>query len=231
MTVLPRTIAIDGPAASGKSVLAERLAARLGYFYFDTGLMYRAVTYEALARGTAIADENAVTQLAESIEINVLSADHQGKLCRVFVDGHEISAQLQRPEVDRNVSAVSAYAGVRRALTAQQRRIAERGCIIMAGRDIGTVVLPDAECKIFLTASADARARRRTADRLARGQQVTLEQMRDEIIKRDAIDSSRSVAPLRPADDAISLDNSDLTIDETVARALEIVNERARHVA
>ncbi len=231
MTVLPRTIAIDGPAASGKSVLAERLAARLGYFYFDTGLMYRAVTYEALARGTAIADENAVTQLAESIEINVLSADHQGKLCRVFVDGHEISAQLQRPEVDRNVSAVSAYAGVRRALTTQQRRIAERGCIIMAGRDIGTVVLPDAECKIFLTASADARARRRTADRLARGQQVTLEQMRDEIIKRDAIDSSRSVAPLRPADDAISLDNSDLTIDETVARALEIVNECARHVA
>ncbi len=231
MTVLPRTIAIDGPAASGKSVLAERLAARLGYFYLDTGLMYRAVTYEALARGTAIADENAVTQLAESIEINVLSADHQGKLCRVFVDGHEISAQLQRPEVDRNVSAVSAYAGVRRALTTQQRRIAERGCIIMAGRDIGTVVLPDAECKIFLTASADARARRRTADRLARGQQVTLEQMRDEIIKRDAIDSSRSVAPLRPADDAISLDNSDLTIDETVARALEIVNECARHVA
>jgi len=231
MTILPLTITIDGPAASGKSVLAERLAARLGYFYFDTGLMYRAVTNEALARGTAIADENAVTQLAESIEINVLPADHQGELCRVFVDGREISAQLQRPEVDRNVSAVSAYPGVRRALTAQQRRIAERGCIIMAGRDIGTVVLPDAECKIFLTASADARARRRTADRRARGQQVTLEQMRDEIIKRDAIDSSRSVAPLRPADDAISLDNSDLTIDETVARALEIVNECARHVA
>lgn len=231
MTLLPLTIAIDGPAASGKSVLAERLAARLGYFYFDTGLMYRAVTNEALVRGVAIEDENAVTQIAESVEINVLPADHQGELCRVFVDGREVSAQLQRPEVDRNVSAVSAYAGVRRALTAQQRRIAERGCIIMAGRDIGTVVLPDAKCKIFLTASVEARARRRMADRLARGQAVTLQQMRDEILKRDRIDSSRSVAPLRPADDAIQLDNSELTIDETVTRALEIVNQCARDVA
>lgn len=226
---LPRTIAIDGPAASGKSVLAEKLATRLDYLYFDTGLMYRAVTNEALLRKLAIQDEAAVTQIAQEIEINVLPADTQdGKQFTVTVNGRDVSWQLRRPEVDRNVSAVSAYAGVRRSMTEQQRRIAERGNIIMAGRDIGTVVLPDAECKIFLTASVDARARRRMADRLSRGQQVTPEQMRDEILKRDAIDSSRSVAPLRAAADAIHLDNSEMTIDETVACALEIVMQRAQ---
>jgi CMP/dCMP kinase len=228
---LPRTIAIDGPAASGKSVLAEELAAHLNYFYFDTGLMYRAVTNEALTRDIAIMDEAAVTKLAEAMQINVAPADHHGDLCRVTVDGRDVSQQLHRPEVERNVSAVSAYAGVRRAMTEQQRRIAERGNIIMAGRDIGTVVLPYAECKIFLTASVEARARRRMADRLARGQQVTLEQMRDEIALRDAIDSSRSVAPLRPADDAVHLDNSDLSIDETIERAFEIVTRRAQALA
>lgn len=227
MSRLPRTIAIDGPAASGKSALAEQLAARLGYFYLDTGLMYRAVTNEALARAIPIESENAVTQLAETIQINVLPGDKvSAQHFTVTVDGRDVSAELHRPEVDRNVSAVSAYAGVRRAMTAQQQRIAERGQIIMAGRDIGTVVLPNADCKIFLTASVDARARRRMADRLARGQQVTLEQMRDEIEQRDAIDSSRSVAPLRAADDAMELDNSDLTLDETVARALEIIGAR-----
>ena len=227
MSLHSRAIAIDGPAASGKSALAEQLAARLGYFYLDTGLMYRAVTHQALARAIPIQDEQAVTQLAERMRINALPpADGATHSFSVTVDGHDISTQLHRPEVDRNVSAVSAYAGVRRAMTAQQQRIAERGCIIMAGRDIGTVVLPNADCKIFLTASVEARARRRMADRLARGQQVTWEQMRDEILSRDAIDSSRSVAPLRAAADAIYLDNSALTLAETVTRALEIIRAR-----
>lgn len=219
---LPQTIAIDGPAASGKSVLAQKLAAALGYFYFDTGLMYRAVTNEALWRGVSVQDESAVTRLAQQVEINVLPATDQ-TLCVVTVDGRDVSAELARPEVDRNVSAISTYPGVRDAMTEQQRRIARRGSMIMAGRDIGTVVLPDAGCKIFLTASVESRARRRTSDRLARGQHVTLEQMREEILRRDQADSSRSVAPLRPADDAVLLDNSDLTIDETVQRALEII--------
>jgi len=227
MSLHSRAIAIDGPAASGKSALAEQLAARLGYFYLDTGLMYRAVTHQALARAIPIQDEQAVTQLAERMRINALPpADGATHSFSVTVDGHDISTQLHRPEVDRNVSAVSAYAGVRRAMTAQQQRIAERGAIIMAGRDIGTVVLPNADCKIFLTASVEARARRRMADRLARGQQVTWEQMRDEILSRDAIDSSRSVAPLRAAADAIYLDNSALTLAETVTRALEIIRAR-----
>lgn len=230
MSHLPRTIAIDGPAASGKSVLAERLAAALGYFYFDTGLMYRAVTEQALALDILIEDQDAVTRLAESIEINVLPAqDYRG--CVVLVDGRDVTARLHRPEVDRNVSAVSAYAGVRHAMTEQQRRIAAQGSIIMAGRDIGTVVLPNAECKIFLTASVEARAMRRMQDRLARGQDVTLDEMRQEIIRRDGFDSSRSVAPLRAADDAVQLDNTDLSIDETVRRALAIVQQSARIAA
>lgn len=223
MSTLPRTIAIDGPAASGKSVLAEHLAAALGYFYFDTGLMYRAVTNETLQRGIPVQNETAVTALAEALEINVLPAA-DGSLCKVIVDGRDVSSELSRPEVDRNVSTVSAYAVVRHVMAEQQRRIAQRGNIIMAGRDIGTVVLPDADCKIFLTASVDARARRRTQDRLARGQHVTFEQMREELIRRDGVDSSRSVAPLRPADDAVHLDNSDMTIDETMARVLAVLH-------
>lgn len=225
MSSFPRTIAIDGPAASGKSVLAEKLADALGYFYLDTGLMYRAVTNEALTRGIPISAQDAVTQLAETIEINVAPVNHHSV---VTVNGRDVSNQLHRPEVDRNVSAVSAYAGVRKAMTQQQRRIAARGDVILAGRDIGTVVLPNADCKIFLTASVDARARRRMQDRLARGQKVALEEMRQEILKRDELDSSRTVAPLRAADDAVILDNSDLTIDETVARVLDILRAAAR---
>ena len=225
MSSFPHTIAIDGPAASGKSVLAEKLADALGYFYLDTGLMYRAVTNEALTRGIPISAQDAVTQLAETIEINVAPVNHHSV---VTVNGRDVSNQLHRPEVDRNVSAVSAYAGVRKAMTQQQRRIAARGDVILAGRDIGTVVLPNADCKIFLTASVDARARRRMQDRLARGQKVTLEEMRQEILKRDELDSSRTVAPLRAADDAVILDNSDLTIDETVARVLDILRAAAR---
>lgn len=224
--MLPRTITIDGPAAAGKSALASRLADLLGYFYFDTGLMYRAVTNAALERGIAINHEAAVTELATAMEINVMpTSDHT--LCKVSVDGRDVSAELYRPDVDRNVSAVSAYAGVRDAMTRQQRRIAERGKIIMAGRDIGTVVLPDAECKIFLTASLDARARRRMEDRLRRGQKVTPEEMREEILRRDGFDSSRTFAPLRAADDAVHLDNSNLTIEETVAKAIAIIRAHA----
>ena len=228
---LPRLIAIDGPAASGKSILAQRLAARLGYFYLDTGLMYRAVTNEALEREISVNDEAALTRLAESIEINVLPAADDGTSFVVTVNGRDVSLQLHRPQVDRNVSLVATYARVRSAMVAQQRRIAERGKLIMAGRDIGTVVLPDAECKIFLTASVDARARRRKADRLARGQAVTLDNMRDEILLRDEMDSSRTVSPLRCAEDAFTLDNSDLTIEETVGRALEITYECAKKLA
>lgn len=232
MHILPRIIAIDGPAASGKSTLAERLAARLGYFNFDTGVMYRAVTYAALQNGLPVEDEAKVTALAESLQIDVLPATHtDGRPCTVLVDGIDVTWAIRQPEVDRNVSPVSTYAGVRQAMTAQQRRIAERGQIIMAGRDIGTVVVPHAECKIFLTASLEARAIRRMLDRQRQGRAVALEQMRDEILKRDQIDSRRAIAPLRAADDAIWLDNSDLSLDQTVDCALEIIYRRAHELA
>lgn len=230
--VLPHTVAIDGPAASGKSTLSERLAELLGYFTFDTGVMYRAATFAALERGVPVHDETAVTRLAQSLEINVMPpADGGAGQCVVTLDGRDVSSEIHFPAVDRNVSVVSTYPGVRQAMTAQQRKIAARGRTIMAGRDIGTVVVPDAECKIFLTASVDARAQRRMLDRQQMGQSVSLDQMRQEIAQRDELDSTRTLAPLRRAPDAILLDNTCLTFDETVQRALEIIQHRARELA
>jgi cytidylate kinase len=159
---LPSVIAIDGPAASGKSTLARLLAEELGYLYFDTGVMYRAVTWIALQRNLVIEDEAAITSLAQSIPIDVRPPSKQdGRAYDVWVEGQDITWQIRRPEVDANVSPVSAYAGVRQALSAQQRRIGQRGRVVMVGRDIGTVVLPEAGLKIYLDASAEERARRR----------------------------------------------------------------------
>jgi CMP/dCMP kinase len=222
--MLPSTIAIDGPAASGKSTLGELLAKRLDYLYFDTGVMYRAVTFEALRRGTRIEDEDAVGKLAEDIRIDLREPTiSDGRQFTVTIDGRDATWEIRRPEVDANVSVVSAYAGVREAMTWQQRRIAERGRIIMAGRDIGTVVLPDANLKIYLDASLDERARRRQRERAAQGRQFTFDEIRTEIERRDNIDTTRSVAPLKQAEDAICLDNTGLTIEQTVDQAIEIV--------
>jgi cytidylate kinase len=182
------------------------------------------VTLAALNGGVAITDEDAVTRLAETSEINVAPAARaNGHSSTVTVNDEDVTDLLRAPEVDRNVSRVSAYPGVRRAMTDQQRRIAARGGVIVAGRDIGTVVLPDAGCKIFLTATPEARARRRMLDRQADGQPVTLDEMIAEIDARDRADSTRAHAPLRAAEDAVWLDNSALSIEETVTRALEIV--------
>ncbi len=225
--MIPSTIAIDGPAASGKSTLGELLAQRLDYFYFDTGIMYRAVTWAALERGIPIPDESAVTRLSESIHIDVMPPTvEDGRQFTVTVDGEDATWEIRRPEVDANVSPVAAYPGVREAMNPQFRRIAERGCIIMAGRDIGTVVLPNADLKIYLDATVEARARRRQAEREAQGRHISFEQMKLEIERRDIIDSTRPVAPLRRAPDAVYLDNTGLTIAEMVEKALEIINQR-----
>ena len=151
----PNIIAIDGPAASGKSTLGRRLADSLGYLFFDTGVMYRAVTWIALQRGLNVRDEAAVTDLAEKIQIDVSPASKpDGRVCDVIVEGKDVTWETRRPEVDANVSIVSAYRGVRSAMSKQQRRIGQRGRAIMVGRDIGTVVLPEADLKIYLDASA-----------------------------------------------------------------------------
>jgi cytidylate kinase len=217
----PRMITIDGPASAGKSTLGERLAAALGYLYFDTGVMYRAVTWEALRLGIPIGDEPAVTALAERLTIDVARAGvDDGRQYDVLVDGVDVTWEIRRPEVDAQVSPVSTYAGVRRALTAQQRAIGLRGEVVMVGRDIGTVVLPEAELKVYLDASPEERARRRLAEMLARGVQTDYDTVLEIIRTRDRIDSGRAVAPLRPAADAICLVNDEMTIEQEVAYLL-----------
>lgn len=223
MTRPPSTIAIDGPAASGKSTLGLRLARALDYLFFDTGVMYRAVTWLALDRGLNVSDEAAVTALAEDTPIEVAPASRQdGRTCDVIVDGRDITWETRLPDVEKNVSLVSAYRGVRAALTQQQRRIGQRGRIVMVGRDIGTVVLPDADLKIYLVATAEERARRRYEEIVARGGNADYQQILAKVIERDRIDTNRDVAPLRPADDAVLLNSDKLSADEVFEKALAL---------
>lgn len=215
MTSLPPSIiAIDGPAASGKSTIGKRLAEELGYLFFDTGVMYRAITWIALRGGIEVSDESAITRLAEETYIDVRPASQPDRACDVFVGITDITWETRRPEVDANVSLVSAYAGVRRALSAQQRRIGQRGRVVMVGRDIGTVVLPEADLKIYLDASAEERARRRFDEIVARGEKADYDEILSKVRARDRIDSTRAVAPLRPADDALILDSDHLNADQ-----------------
>jgi cytidylate kinase len=215
----PSIIAIDGPAASGKSTIGRRLADALGYIFFDTGVMYRAVTWLALQRGLDVRDEAAITRLAEETEIEILPPSKaDGRPCDVVVNGQDITWETRRPEVDANVSIVSAYAGVRKALSAQQRRIGLRGRVVMVGRDIGTVVLPEADLKIYLDASAEERARRRYEEIRARGGEAVYEEILARVQERDRIDSSRSIAPLRPAEDAVIIDTDHLSSDQVFER-------------
>jgi len=216
-------IAIDGPAASGKSTLGFRLAEALGYLYFDTGLMYRAITWLALDRDVPIKDEAAVTRLSEETPIDVCSPSlADGRPCDVVVDGQDITWEIRKPDVEANVSVVSAYQGVRKALTLQQRRIGLRGQVVMVGRDIGTVVLPDADLKIYLDASAEERARRRHQEIIARGGKVNYADVLVTVIERDRIDSPRAIAPLRPAPDAVILDSDHLDADEVFEKAFDL---------
>lgn len=221
---IPSSIAIDGPASSGKSTLGKSLADTLGYLFFDTGVMYRAITWVTLERGIGISDEMGVTALAEQIEIDIRPPSvGDGRNCDILVDGQDITWNIRRPEVDANVSPVSAYRGVRQALTLQQRRIGLRGRVVMVGRDIGTVVMPDADLKIYLDASAEERARRRYQEVLHRGQPADYEEILVSIRRRDQIDSTRAVAPLRPAEDAVILDSDCMDANQVLERVKELV--------
>ncbi len=220
----PSVITIDGPAASGKSTIGQLLAQALGYLYFDTGVMYRAVTLAALRRGVDPADEEAVTRLAGQIRIDVIPPTvADGRQYTVLVDGEDVTWDLRLPEVDANVSPVSAYPGVRAALLEQQRRIAAGGRVVMVGRDIGTVVLPDAGLKIYLDASLEERARRRCEEMRARGQPTDYEKVLAAMRRRDQIDSQRAAAPLRPAEDAIVVDSTTMDVNAVLARVLALV--------
>lgn len=222
----PATIAIDGPAASGKSTVGCLLAERLGYVYFDTGVMYRAVTWAALDRGVAIEDEDGVTALAQELHIQVTRPTvDDGRQYTVLADGQDVTWAIRAPAVDNGVSPVSAYEGVRAALTAQQRRIARQGEIVMVGRDIGTVVLPDADLKVYLDATLDERVERRYREVQARGGGADYEAVRETVRGRDEIDSSRALAPLKPADDAVVIDTTPLDVDQVLARVQALVDE------
>lgn len=208
-------IAIDGPAASGKSTLGKKLAERLGYLYLDTGVMYRAITWMALKKGIPLDDEGAVTHLAQTTHIDIQPASiADGRDATILADGEDVTWEIRKPEVDANVSLVSSYAGVRKALSEQQRRLGTKGRIVMVGRDIGTVVLPNADLKIFLDASVEERARRRYLEKVRRGENATYTSVLEAMITRDEIDSSRALAPLKPAEDAHILNTDGMEADE-----------------
>jgi cytidylate kinase len=225
--ITPHVITIDGPAASGKSTVGKAVADRLGYLYFDTGAMYRAVTWLALARGVSVTDEASVTALAEAAAIDVEPVEEEdGRQYTVLVDGADVTWAIREPAIAGKVSQVSAYPGVRTALVVQQRRLAARGRIVMVGRDIGTVVLPDAPLKIYLDASPEERARRRWQEEQARGGQRSYGDVLNEVRERDLIDSTRAVAPLRPAGDALIVDSTGMSVEQVVDVLLELIAVR-----
>lgn len=223
---LPNCIAIDGPAGSGKSTVGEILAKDLNYVLFDTGVMYRAVTLAALEKYGSVEDEDAVSALAETVQIDVLAASiPDGRKYAVILDDRDITWDIRKPEVDRWVSPVSAYGRVRQAMTAQQRRIGQRGRVVMVGRDIGTVVMPDAELKIYLVASVEERARRRYLEICERGENGCYEEILTSMRRRDEIDSSRTLAPLKPAADAQIVDTDGLTLEQVVANIKKLIDD------
>ncbi|MBE8954885.1 MAG: (d)CMP kinase [Quinella sp. 2Q5] len=207
---MKKIIAVDGPAGAGKSTISKICAARLGYTYIDTGAMYRAVALKVLQSGKDAVD------VASDIQIELDEA------ARVFVDGRDVTNQIRTPEVSRAASDVAKIGFVRKRLTELQRQMAARGSVIMDGRDIGTQVLPNADLKIFLTASADERARRRFEELKAKGIAADIDNIREEIIARDKQDSEREIAPLAQAADAVPVDSTRMTIDEVVAEILRL---------
>ena len=217
-------IAVDGPAASGKSTVGARLATELGYLYFDTGVMYRAVTLAGLKAGADIGDADQITGIAESIELDVQPPSQaDGRQYDVVLDSGDVTWEIRNPEVDANVSQVSTYPGVRKAMSQRQREIGLRGDVVMVGRDIGTIVLPEADLKIFLNATVEERARRRHKESMERGEEIPYEDILSSLRSRDHIDSTRDIAPLEPAHDAILMDTTALSIDEVVGSILDLV--------
>jgi CMP/dCMP kinase len=217
-------VAIDGPAGAGKSTVARELAHRLGYTLVDTGALYRGVALAAKERGIAWDDGPSLGGLAASLQLGfVTAADGEPRL---LLDGRDVSAEIRTPELAMGASDVSKHSQVRDALLALQRLLGAQGGVVLEGRDIGTVVFPDAKAKIFLTASAERRATRRVRDQESRGIQSDAETTLQEIRARDAQDQSRPIAPLKPATDSIVVDTTDLEFDQVVAHLLEIVRSR-----
>lgn len=221
-------VALDGPVASGKTVVGRLLAERLAYRYLDTGAMYRAVTWLALQKNADLDDAATLGQLAAEAEIAIERPDPaDGRDYTVLLEGRDITWEIRSPDVDRNVSRVSAHPPVRRAMVLLQRRVAAAGDIVMVGRDIGTVVLPDADVKIFLTATPEERAHRRAVQTRTSGHPANDADVLADLLERDRIDSNRADSPLKPAPSACIVDTTGWTIDEVVAGLLRRIEDQA----
>ena len=221
-------VAIDGPSGAGKSSLARRCAAELGLLYVDTGAIYRTVGLAALRRGVDRKDEQAVAAILPELEIGMGYENGEQKM---FLNGEDVSREIRMPEISMCASDVSAHAVVRDFLMEMQRKLARENMVIMDGRDIGTVVLPDAKLKIYLTASAEARAERRMKELLAKGVETDFDQVLQDIIRRDEQDMNREVAPLRQAEDAVRVDTTELDFDQSFQLLCSIIRQRMEEEA
>jgi cytidylate kinase len=220
----PVIITIDGPAGSGKSTIGKLVAEELDYLYFDTGVMYRAVAFAAISTGINTRDEESVSHLAEVVGIDLKPPTvKDGRDNDVLLDDKDVTWEIRSPSVDANVSIVAAYPEVRRALGEKQRQIGLQGKVVMVGRDIGTVILPEADLKIYLDASIEERANRRYQELINRGEEVEYESILSTLRERDRIDSTREIAPLKPAGDAVVVDTDRLNIQEVFTKVLEII--------
>ena len=234
---MPRqlTISIDGPAGSGKSSVARRVAELLGYSYLDSGAMYRALALKALEPGTPAGDETRLEALAKETHIELKAPTPEleaaGAKNRVFLDGREVTREIRTAEVAQVASRLATIAGVRRVLVAEQQRAGAGGSVVMEGRDIGTVVFPNAELKIFLDASPEVRAERRWKEHQEKGEKFTLAEVLDEVRERDRRDRERKVSPLVRATDAVLVDNTAMGIEETARLIVMLAQERERELA
>jgi len=219
-------IAIDGPVGAGKSTVAKLVARKLGYLYVDTGAMYRAVALKALRLGMDINDPIVMAMLAEATDIQ-LQQQVDGSV-RVFLDGEDVTEAIRTPEVSEASSIVSAHEGVRKVLAERQKAMAELGGVVMEGRDIQTVIAPDAEVKIFLTASLEERAKRRWLELQQKGISVSYEEVLQEVKERDERDKTRAIAPLRKAPDAVEIDTTGMTPEEVTEKIVKLACKRAR---
>ncbi|HDR7798197.1 (d)CMP kinase [Bacillus tropicus] len=215
------SIAIDGPAAAGKSTVAKVVAKKLSYVYIDTGAMYRTITYAALEQKVDIENEDQLMEVVKNVKIEFQQGENTQL---VFLNGQDVSDVIRTPEVTNRVSIVAKHRLVREEMVRRQQELAEKGGVVMDGRDIGTHVLPDAEVKIFMLASVEERAERRHLENMNKGFDSNLEQLKEEIAQRDKLDSEREVSPLKKADDALELDTTSLSIEEVVQKIMGIVS-------
>ena len=217
------TVAVDGPAGAGKSSISKIVAKKLGYLYIDTGAMYRSVTWAVLHNHIDVNNQKAVEALLPELELTMEASDDS---CKVFIAGQDVTDFIRTPQVNNAVSIVASYKGVRQYLVERQRLMAEAGGVILDGRDIGSVVLPNAELKIYLTASVEARAMRRYLEVKGTVNEQTLEDIKDSVMQRDDMDKNRKESPLIQVEDAVLVDSSEMTFDETVEHILHLVQER-----